>query len=896
MIKQPTAYIRPDLSRAAADDIGTEPVAHFDAGLLLMSAGQSNPTDALDHVASTLQLRIGHGCRAVVALSPTAGLKDIDAAISSVGRDPAMAYLREIDFSECEEVDGVRRLRINVDGARPLATSGRGAPLLRAIAAGLKEGFSMVLRSPDGEETIGRIIVFLSDAVDKDAVVIEPLRDAARIVAALGDLQGLMRKASDSDTRFAALAATVPGVIYQRVVTPEGSIRYSYISENAYDLFGVSAQTILTNPEALFAHYGKEYRETFRQKLLQASRDMSLWDVEATIQRPDGEVRYTHAIARPTREPDGSVVWTGVILDSTRIKQAELAAAAAETRTREALVESLSQGVLLFDRDDKLMLRNSHFLALYPQLADIAVKGISYQDLLRYELASELTQDAGVFSAGTELRDRIARHGEAHLVYEREMSGDRHILVNEYRTPDNETVVVYTDISELKRRERKIEHLAHHDALTGLPNRVLFHERLNQALSDATEQADHVAVICLDLDRFKAVNDTLGHQIGDMLLQEVARRIRSVLNDRDTACRLGGDEFAVICPGVGDPTHATSLAWRLLDALAQPFFIQDHTVMTGTSIGIAISGQDGAAPATLLKNADLALYRAKSDGRGTFRFFEREMDLKAQSRRMMEMALRAAVSRNELEVHYQPLVDVHTSQVMGAEALLRWNVPGQGYVSPAQFVPLAEETGLINEIGRWVLRTACHDAAKWTDDIRVAVNLSPAQLRNADFVDYVEEVLKETGLTPGRLELEITESMLLHNTEANTRLLLNLKALGVRISMDDFGTGYSSLGNLRSFPFDKIKIDKSFISDLTHRPDAAAIIRAILTLGRSLGMTTTAEGVETRDQLAYLRAEGCMEVQGYYFAKALPNERFCMVLSGQTRASTSTSREILLAP
>jgi EAL domain-containing protein (putative c-di-GMP-specific phosphodiesterase class I) len=262
---------------------------------------------------------------------------------------------------------------------------------------------------------------------------------------------------------------------------------------------------------------------------------------------------------------------------------------------------------------------------------------------------------------------------------------------------------------------------------------------------------------------------------------------------------------------------------------------------------------------------------------------------------MMELALRSAIAREELELHYQPQVDSHTSQIMGAEALLRWNVPGQGYVPPSQFIPLAEETGLIGDIGRWVLRKACLDAVNWEGSVRIAVNLSPAQLRSPDFVDYVKSVLDETGLQPQRLELEITEGMLLHNTETNTRMLLAIKALGVRISMDDFGTGYSSLGNLRSFPFDKIKIDKSFISDLSKRPDAAAIIRAILTLGRSLGMTTIAEGVETRDQLAYLRAEGCMEVQGFYFASALSNERFRAVLAGQGKLSSNVGKGVLVA-
>jgi diguanylate cyclase (GGDEF)-like protein/PAS domain S-box-containing protein len=865
------------------------PNAAMDAALVARLLDGEDPCLALDGIARDLSGSLSRPVRVIISLASDDG----ETFVSEDGRCASGEYLMGIDFSAAAETDGVRQLRIDVAGAKPLAAEGRGAPLLRAIASGFKEARQAVVAGEAGNQA-GTVSLYLCDALKDDEDANGALLRAAELAALVARLRRTVRRAEEGDTRFAALSSTVPGVIYQRVVSPDGAIRYAYISENAFDLFGVTAEKILTDPEALFAHYGKEYRESFRQKLLQASKDLSVWDVEATIQRPDGEVRYTHAIAKPHREADGSVVWTGVILDATRIKKAEMAAAAAEARTREALVESLSQGVLLFDRDDRLTLRNSHFLNLYPRLAEAAAVGAHYDDVLHFELGGDSVSDIPASSAAAELSDRLARHGEAHLVYEREMAGDRHILINEYRTPNDETVVLYTDISELKRRERKIEHLAHHDALTGLPNRVLFHERLEQALASGAADAS-VAVICLDLDRFKSVNDTLGHHVGDILLQDVANRIRASLGDKETACRLGGDEFAIICPAVKDPGEATSLAWRLLNTLAQPHVIQDQAVMGGTSIGIAISGQDGTTPEALLKNADLALYRAKSDGRGTFRFFEQEMDLKAQARRMMELALRTAIAREELEVHYQPLVDSHTSQVMGAEALLRWNVPGQGYVSPAQFVPLAEETGLISEIGRWVLRKACTDAMGWDAEVRIAVNLSPAQLRNPDFVDYVKATLAETGLSPKRLELEITEGMLLHNTEANTKMLMSLKAIGVRISMDDFGTGYSSLGNLRSFPFDKIKIDKSFIADLSKRPDAAAIIRAILTLGRSLGMTTTAEGVETRDQLAYLRAEGCMEVQGFYFAKALTDEKFREVLLSQTHLTGNDSRGLLVA-
>lgn len=875
----------PTVSRKKSTALDLDPIS------LLRMVEQGKVQDALDHVADAVSASLGSNDRVIISLFPTA--QDAAPMQSRDGRKREMRAFHDLDFATAEMTGKLRRLRIELAGANPLVMEGNGGALLRAMAAGMKEAWRLDVCAEGATEPCGAITVLLVDPNGVDANLEATLDAAAQAVDVLSSLRGMMNRANEADTRFSALTSTLPGVVYQRVVTPDGQIRYSYISENAYDLFGVTAETILTDPEALFAHYGKEYRDSFRQKLLQASRDLTLWDVEATIQRPDGQVRYTHAIARPHREPDGSVVWTGVILDATRIKTAEMAAAEAETRTRIALTESLSQGVLLFDREDRLMLYNSHFLKLYPQLAEVVQHGISYAELLQYELVSPLTRDSGVLSGASELRDRLARHGAEHLVYEREMAGDRHMLINEYRTPDNTTVVLYTDISELKQRERKIEHLAHHDSLTGLPNRVLFHEKLAEALDRASARQERVAVICLDLDRFKSVNDTLGHHFGDNLLQEVARRIRSVLGEHDTACRLGGDEFAVICPGLVDPEQATSFAWRLLDVLAQPHVIHGQTVMGGTSIGIAISGRDGISPEVLLKNADLALYRAKSDGRGTFRFFEKEMDLKAQARRMMELALRLAVTRNELELHYQPLVDSHTSQIMGAEALLRWNMPGRGYVSPAEFVPLAEDSGLIGEIGRWVLQKACSDSASWNSEIRVAVNLSPAQLRNPDFVDFVRETLTATGLPPSRLELEITEGMLLQNTESNTRMLLDLKALGVRISMDDFGTGYSSLGNLRSFPFDKIKIDKSFIADLSKRPDAAAIIRAILTLGRSLGMTTTAEGVETRDQLTYLRSEGCMEVQGFYFAEAMHNDRFRHLLHAQTGKTSVVGSETL---
>jgi diguanylate cyclase (GGDEF)-like protein len=826
--------------------------------------------DALAHLSRALLDGLDPSTECTILVRPDAQ-GDLHHDSNAAGRNDAAIDLGRILDGGMISAGMINLGRLDVAGADAVLT---GPEELRLLSRGFRHVLFAPVTDGDGGAQVGLVALRLAKPPTDASAVIARAIHAAETVSVLLGVTRVTQNAEKADKSLAALAASIPGVVYQRAVRPNGQIEYTYISDSAYELFGVTAERILTDPEALFQHYGPEYRASFRKRLLDASREMSLWDVEAVINRPDGQVRYTHAIARPQKEQDGSVLWTGVILDATRIKEAELAAAAAEARTREAIVESLSQGLLLFDRNDALTIRNSHFLALYPSMAAIAVPGAQYADVVRSELDPEINPDLAHFDANDELVDRLLRHGDSHLVYERSMPGDRFILINEYRTPDEETVVLYTDISELKRRERKIEHLAHHDALTGLANRVLFNDTLESSLGAASMNDSKVAVICLDLDRFKTVNDTLGHQIGDILLKEVALRIQNCVRDTDIACRLGGDEFAVIAHDVGNGDMLTSLSWRLLHEMARPFNLAGHSIISGTSIGIAVSGHDVENSETLLRNADLALYRAKSDGRGTFRFFEREMDEKAQARRLMEIDLRGAIARNELKVHYQPLVDAHTSEVVGAEALIRWDRAGEGFVPPLEFIPLAEETGMITEIGAWVLETACRDATTWRPDIRIAVNVSPAQFRDPEFTAKVKAILAKVGLAADRLELEITESMLLRNTEANLKILYELKEAGIRISMDDFGTGYSSLGNLRSFPFSKIKIDKSFIGDLNKSVDAAAIIRAVLALGRSLGMTTTAEGVETRDQLAYLRAEGCVEVQGHYFAKAVSTEDF----------------------
>ncbi|WFS04556.1 bifunctional diguanylate cyclase/phosphodiesterase [Rhizobium tumorigenes] len=423
-----------------------------------------------------------------------------------------------------------------------------------------------------------------------------------------------------------------------------------------------------------------------------------------------------------------------------------------------------------------------------------------------------------------------------------------------------------TDITEEVEAQERAAHLAHHDALTGLPNRVLFRDRLNVAIASHREETARIAVICLDLDHFKEVNDTLGHGAGDVLLQQLSGRLTSCVRRSDTVARLGGDEFAIIQVGVNQPHEAEQLSRRLINALKEPFSIDGQELHIGVSIGIAIADLADGDPERLLKNADIALYRAKQAGRATYKIFEPKMDMELQARKALEHDLRQAVLKNELEVHYQPLIDLETRTITGVEALVRWRHPTRGLVSPADFIPLAEETGLIIPIGVWVLETACTQAVEWPN-LRVAVNLSPVQFRSRELIETVEDVLRRTGLPAERLELEITESVLINDANAALSILNALKTLGVKIAMDDFGTGYSSLGYLNSFPFDKIKIDKSFIGDMNAQEKSGAIVRSVISLGQSLNMITTAEGVETIEQANFLTEEGCDQLQGFYFSK-----------------------------
>ena len=427
--------------------------------------------------------------------------------------------------------------------------------------------------------------------------------------------------------------------------------------------------------------------------------------------------------------------------------------------------------------------------------------------------------------------------------------------------------------------------LSVHDQLTGLPNRTLLADRLEEALSAAARpNGTQVAMFCLDLDHFKQVNDTLGHPAGDALLRTVATRLRDCLRESDMLARLGGDEFAVIRTEASDSHDAEALAARLIETVHEPMIIEGQQVFIGLSIGIALNAP-GLDAAELTKQADIALYQAKAAGRDGYCFFAPEMNAEVLRRRAIENDLRGALERDELEVHYQPQIDLVTGAMIGAEALMRWTRPDHGAVPPNVFIPISEETGLIVSMGAWLLGEACREATTWPAAMRVAVNVSPLQLRLADFLGTVRGALAQSGLDPHRLELEVTEGILIHDTKETLTVLAELRAIGVRLALDDFGTGYSSLGYLRKFRFDKIKIDRSFVQNLGSDPNAEAIVRAVVGLSDALGISTNAEGVENSEQAAMLRALGCREAQGFLYSKAAPRDKLHALLDPQRQAA-----------
>ena len=532
----------------------------------------------------------------------------------------------------------------------------------------------------------------------------------------------------------------------------------------------------------------------------------------------------------------------------------------------ETALDTMPQGLLLYDSGHRLLAVNRRYHEIVRLPPGRIVPGMAAADVLRLNIDGGSHSEASVEDALAEAGALLRSDSTTQI---QRLPDGRVVSVATHPLPHGGFAAIYEDVTERWQAEARIAHMARHDALTDLPNRLLLRERIEGAVTLARRDTGF-AVLCLDLDNFKQVNDTLGHAVGDELLRAVAHRLRACLREVDTVARLGGDEFAVIQAGVEAPADARTLARRIIEVVSAPYTLTHHSVTVGVSIGIALAPADGLEPDRLMQCADVALYRAKADGRGVDRFFEAEMDARLQARRTLEIDLRAAFEAKAFELHYQPIYDIAAERICGFEALLRWTHPSRGRVSPAEFVPLAEEIGLIVPLGEWVLRQACRAAAAWPDDLKVAVNVSAAQFTSSALIATVRDALAESGLPARRLELEITESVLLVNGTATVAILHGLRGLGARIAMDDFGTGYSSLSYLRSFPFDKMKVDRCFIRDLTVEQGSGFIVRAVISLASSLGMTTTAEGVETPEQLRRLREEGCNEVQGYLFSPPVP--------------------------
>jgi diguanylate cyclase (GGDEF)-like protein/PAS domain S-box-containing protein len=443
-------------------------------------------------------------------------------------------------------------------------------------------------------------------------------------------------------------------------------------------------------------------------------------------------------------------------------------------------------------------------------------------------------------------------------------------------------VAIFSDITTIKANEERLHRLAYYDALTELPNRILFNDRLNQAIARASRNNQMVAVMLLDLDRFKIINDTLGHLAGDTLLTDVARRIGNCMRESDTVARLGGDEFIVVLPDLDNINHATLVAQKIIDILSHPFTLENQEVFITASIGISFYPSSGDNAEMLVKTADIAMYHAKEQGRNNYQFYRSSASDETSALFALEHSLRRALERNELSLHYQPQIDIETNAITGMEALLRWQHPERGMIPPLEFIPLAEETGLIIPIGEWVLRSACAQNKEWQDaglpPVRIAVNLSVRQLKQKNLVARIEEILAETGLDPQWLELELTESMIMNNSENSIQQLTEIKALGIELAIDDFGTGYSSLSYLKRFPIDRVKIDQSFVQGVCCDPDDAAISQAIIALATILKLKVTAEGVETQDQLSFLREHQCCDAQGYLFSRPLPVEAMTRML------------------
>jgi diguanylate cyclase (GGDEF)-like protein/PAS domain S-box-containing protein len=752
-----------------------------------------------------------------------------------------------------------------IDGYNRLVTyrTSEKFPLIFAVGLAENDGLS-------GYRT-HRTTYFMAAAVVSLIVLIAmafTIRHQAKLDDSQGRLRLLNEEISEQNVRFdAALANMSTGL---SMFDADGRLmvwndRYAEIYGMAPELIrrGVSIHTIIQHRKEAgnLEHDVDAYIGEFRQQLIDDGKSAS------SSRLADGRVI---SVANTAIAGGG---WVGIHEDVTERIDHETSVFHQATELAlvnmrfDAALSNMTQGVCLFDADRNLVIANRRFSEMYGYPEELVVPGTPLLAMLQHHarqgVKSDLTIEEHVQRMPTELNQYFST-----------LDG-RVISIKRAPTPDGGWVATHEDVTAQKRAEAEIAHMARHDALTGLANRAEFNARLAEASHRIQRHGSAVTVLMIDLDKFKAVNDTLGHPAGDQLLVEVGQRLQSALRETDVLARLGGDEFAIIQEGGGHQCDgAIALAQRIIEVIAQPFDLNGHPAHIGSSIGIAMAPEHGIDPEQLLTAADLALYDVKAGGRNDFRVFKAAMLEVARTRKSAESELREAIERNEFELHYQPVVDVKRHLLCGVEALVRWRHPTRGLVAPEQFIPLAESTGLIVPLGEWILHQACTDAASLPEHIKVAVNVSAMQFRKGNLFNTAARVLAETGLSPHRLELEITETTHLENQEAHLATMRRLKAIGVSMVLDDYGKGYSSINYLTTFPFDKIKIDKSFTEGALDRSDCAAVIASAQALAQGLGIVTTAEGVETAQQFEYMRNAGVDLVQGFLFGRAVPIAEF----------------------
>ncbi|MDP3839254.1 MAG: EAL domain-containing protein [Methylococcales bacterium] len=675
--------------------------------------------------------------------------------------------------------------------------------------------------------------------------------------------------------RLQKIAGRLPGMVYQFRLFPDGSAHIPYCSEGIRDIFRLSPEQVCGDSRLIFTLIHRDDYARVVESMEQSAQHLTIWLCEFRVCLADGDEHWLLANALPQREQDGATLWHGFISDISERKSAET-----ELRIAAAAFDS-QEGMVITDTDSIILRVNAAFTAITGYSSDEAVgrkmnllKSGRHDDEF-YKVMWDSITSTGSWQG--EIWDR-RKNGEIYPKW---------LTITAVKSADGKVshyVGTHIDITERKATEEHINRLAFYDPLTQLPNRRLLQERLKQGIKMNHRLKDQMAVLMMDLDKFKAVNDTLGHTAGDELLQQVAERIQMQLREVDMVARLGGDEFVVLMENVGHYEHVARVAEAIIHALSQPFTLcQSYDVVIGTSIGIAIHPQHGDTMEALMDNADTALYHAKDQGRGCFAYFSEKLTQKARERIVLESRLRRAIEQQELRVYFQPQIDIASGQIIGAEALVRWHDPIEGCLMPRSFITLAEETGLIVAIGEWVLRETCKIGQQWLDQglppITLAVNVSPHQFRRSDMNALVAAVLHDTGFPAEYLELEITESGLMDNQKHTASILNRLNKQGVHLAIDDFGTGYSSLAYLKYFPVDILKIDKTFIDDIPFLHGDMAITATIIAMAHHLGFKVLAEGVETQEQLAFLREQGCDMYQGYLYSKAVPADNFKKMLT-----------------